>query len=809
MIGQSIANFKILEKLGEGGMGIVYKALDTKLDRFVALKFLPELLTRQTEGRQAANDAEKARFLQEAKAASALNHPNVCTIYGIEEFEGRQFIEMEYVDGVTLRQKISDRPAPAADAITYALHIGEALAEAHAKGIVHRDIKCDNIMLTGKGQIKVMDFGLAKLKGSLKLTRTSSTVGTLAYMAPEQIQGGEVGARSDIFSFGIVLFELLTGRTPFKGEHEAAMMYSILNEQPEQIGKYRPEVSPDLQRIVTRSLEKDPEDRYQSVADMVSELRKVGKQSAKVTRPIPVNAVDVPHDGPQPSVAAPAVQYTSTSTSAAKRTNRPLVVSIGVIVLAIIGIIAYKFFLPGNTSLDSLAVLPFVNANADPSTEYLTDGMTESIINSLTRIPQLRVVPRSTVFRFKGKDVDPQEIGTKLSVHAILSGRVVQRGDELNVQLDLIDVRNQSQIWGEQYRRKLNDVITLQDEIVTDVSRELRVALSGETKQELTKRATENTNAYKLYLQGRYFWQKRKGSEIRKAIEYFNQAIALDPDFALAYAGLADSYLLLEQYAGQPWKETAPLAEHAARKALEIDRSLGEAHASLGFIRMEEWDWEGAEKEFKTAIELSPKYPTAYHWYGIFLGRQSRKEESFNAIQKAYELDPLAPIILLNLGIGYDRHKDDMKSSMESFQKSLDLDANFAPAYHQMGRVQTRRGMLKEALANLQKGVELTGRASENLSATGYCLGLMGRKEEAMAMVRELEELYARHNAAAYNIARIYAGLHEKEKVFEWLNRDYADHSGWIAWLKYDFEWNDYHDDPRFVELLKKIGLGS
>ena len=804
MIGTTISQYRIIEELGRGGMGVVYKAEDLKLRRIVALKFLPQHLT--------ASPEEEARFLQEAQAAATLNHPNVCTIYDIKEHEApasaggkggnQQFIVMEFVEGMTLRKRIAQAPFTLDEAILIASQIGDALAEAHAKGIVHRDIKSENIMVNPKLQVKVMDFGLAKLKGSLKLTKTSSTIGTLGYMAPEQIQGEAVDARSDLFSFGVVFFEILTGQLPFRGEHDAAMMYSILNEEPERVAKFRPELTTELDRVIDRALEKSAEDRYQSVADMVSDIRRIKKQSSRVTRPLQV---------PQAGGAGPVTSEVSTSTSLPPvrlgSRKKKLYGAVGVVLLAIAGILGYRYFFAPASPIDSLAVLPFVNSNADPSMDYLTDGMTESIINSLTRIPQLRVIPRSTVFRFKGKDADPQEVGTKLNVRAILAGRVSQRGDEITLQLDLIDVRSQAQIWGEQYRRKASDVIALQEEVVTDVSKELRVALSGETKDQLAKRSTENPDAYKLYLQGRYFWQKRRATEIRKAIDYLNQAITIDPGYALAYAGLADSYLLLEQYAGQPWKETAPLAEHAARKALELDKSLGEAHASLAFVKMNDWDWTGAEKEIKTAIELSPKYATAHHWYGIILSRQERMEEAYHQIETAYEIDPLSPVILLNMGIASDRIKDDYKSAVSYFQKALDLDASFAPAYHQFGRMQSRRGMYPEAIANLEKALGLNGRSPETLSSYGYCLGLMGDKKTALGIVKELEGLYARHAAAAYNIARIYAGLDDREKALEWLKRDFDDHSGWIPWILYDFELKNLRGDKRFRDIVAQIGL--
>jgi serine/threonine protein kinase/Tfp pilus assembly protein PilF len=694
MIGQTILHYKILEKLGEGGMGVVYKAHDLKLDRTVALKFLPHHLT--------ANEAEQARFLQEARAASALNHANICGIHSIGEHkdpatsEEQRFIDMEFVDGSTLRQKFESAPLRVSEAVGYAIQIGEALHEAHTKGIVHRDIKADNVMVNSKNQIKVMDFGLAKLKGSLKLTRTSSTVGTLAYMAPEQIQGGEVDARSDIFSFGVLLFEMLTGHFPFRGEHEAAIVYSIVNEDPESVLKSRPECSAELDRIINRALEKDPADRYQHADDMVSELRRVQKQSAKVSRGSVAN-VPISFPSPaKPNEETPAVRSQDTFSSSRPSFPKYAYLLVAILALGAVATAYYLFFLNHAKPIDSLAVLPFVNVSADPNTEYLSDGITESIINSLTQIPGLRVVPRSTVFRFKGKDIDPQEVGSKLKVRAVLTGRIVHRGDDLNVQLDLIDIEHQSQIYGNQYHHKAADIISMQEEIVGDVLKPLGVTLSREERKTVNKRYTENVEAYKFYLQGRFYWNKRKASEIQKAIGFFNQAIALDPTYALAYVGLADSYAILEQYAGLPGKETYPKAIAAATRALELDNSLAEAHTTVAFASYAMWNWDKAEQEFKTAFSLNPNYPTAYHWYSIMLRGLGRHEEASRAIRRAQELDPLSPIIGLNVAIVYS-FEENYEKAIQETDAVLAIDSTFSPAYYRKTAPYLKLGKKQEA----------------------------------------------------------------------------------------------------------------
>jgi len=791
MIGTTISHYKILEKLGEGGMGVVYKAQDTKLDRIVALKFLPHHLT--------ANEAEQARFLQEAKAAATLNHPHVCTIYRIDEFEGQQFIEMEYVEGETLRHRIPLQKLN--DALNFAVQIGEALQEAHGKGIVHRDVKCENIMVNAKNQIKVMDFGLAKLKGSLKLTRTSSTVGTLAYMAPEQIQGGEVDARSDIFSFGIVLFEMVTGKTPFRGEHDAAMMYSIVNEEPDPISKYIPDASPELERIVHRSLEKDPDDRYQSVADMVSEIRRIQKQSARVSRP--VSRIDVATSAQAPERGAGEYQPAPGGSAPSKKKYIVGGIVGGVIIAAVVAY--FMLFRPAG-AIDSLAVLPFVNAGSDPQLDYLSDGITESVINSLTRIRSLRVIPRSTVFRFKGKDVDPQDVGNKLNVGAVLSGKIVKNGDDLDVQVDLIDIKNQSQIWGDHFTRKLAGVLSLQEDIVNDVTRELRVSLTGEMKRDVSKQYTQNAGAYQLYLQGQYYWNKRTAVALERAVDYFEQAIAFDSSYALAYVGLADCYIVQPQYAGISTKISIPKGHAAAQKALAIDPSLAEAYTALAFCDYTLWKYGDAENEFKRAIELNPKYPTTYHWYGILVGRKGDFNHYLALIRQAVELDPYSPVIALNMGsanFGLENYDE----ALRYFHKSVELDPSFAVGYAWMGMTEDRMKHDSAALPHFQKAVELSGRSSECLAYLGHFYGEHGKKTEAQQILKELEDRYQQGTSAAYSVALIFAAQGDKESALQWLDKDYHDQSTWITSLVIDHSWDSIRADPRFIDLEKKVGL--
>jgi serine/threonine-protein kinase len=785
MIGQTISHYKILEKLGEGGMGVVYKAQDTKLDRMVALKFLP--------ANASVNAETKARFLQEAKAAAALNHNNICTIHGVDEVDGKMFIVMEYIEGGTLREKLPY--AKIDDAVTVAIQIGEALQDAHSKGIVHRDIKADNIMLTSKGQAKVMDFGLAKLKGSLKLTKTSSTVGTLGYMAPEQIQGGAVDSRSDIFSFGVLLFEMLTGKLPFRGEHEAAMVYSIVHEQPESLTKYIPDAPSGLVHVLGRALEKDPEDRYQSVADMVSELRRGQKKTTRVLRS---SAAD---QAPQRSSAA----REESTQAAVPATRKKTIIIAAISVIAVLAVL-YNMFIGRQQAIASLAVLPFENIGASPDQEYLSDGVTESIINSLTRISSLRVIPRSTVFRFKGKEMDIQDIGTKLNVGAVLSGRITHRGEVLEVQVDLIDIKRESQLWGNHYQSSKGDLLSLQQQITNDVSSKLGIGLSSETREKLAKRSTDNTQAYQLYLQGRYYWNKRTAVALERAIDYFKQAIALDSTYALAHSGLADTYIVQSQYSGIPTSITIPLTQKSARRALALDNSLAEAHTTLAFSYFEEWKYDEAEREFKQSLLLNPRYATTYHWYNIVLVRTGRIDEASAMIQQARELDPFSPVIALNVGaIALARKQYD--EALRYFEKSFELDPSFASGYAWAGVANEKLKKYSEAQAQLEKAVELSGRSSESIAYLGWFYGKRGMRTEALKLLKENEQRYHAGTGAAYNIARIYAGLGEKGKVLELLEQDIRDHSTFSGQLLTDDVWDDIRTEPRFVALMKKVGL--
>jgi TolB-like protein/Tfp pilus assembly protein PilF len=561
-----------------------------------------------------------------------------------------------------------------------------------------------------------------------------------------------------------------------------------VNVDAPSLRSVKPEADPDLDRILAKCLEKDPANRYQSAKEVAVDLNRFKRDSGSKRPVMPLDATT-----------------TATPTKPSRRlTRRQIVVLAG----AVTCIAAFLFLLlrpvEHHDAIDSVAVLPFENVGADPNTEYLSDGIAESIINNLTNIPDLRVIPRSTAFRMRG--IDPQEAGAKLKVRSVLAGRIQRQGDELTVQVDLLDVEKQSQLWGQQYHRGSKDLVVLQSEITSEVSSRLRQKLSGEVKKNVSKQYTENPEAYRLYLQGRFFWSKRRAAEITKAIDCFDQAIALDPSYALAYAGLADCYVIQPQYAGVPSKETMAKAIAAATKALELDNSLAQAHTALGGAYTNIWQWDKAEQEFKKSLELNPNYPTTYHWYGLLMGSQGRNEERLAAIKKARELDPLAPVLGLNMGVVYYQTKR-YELALKEIDDVIAMDSSFGVAYYRKSEPLVMLGRYQEAYDYAVKGVELSQRSSESLSFLGYVSAVAGKKAEALNIAHELETRMQAGTSLGYYVARVYIGLGDKENAFTMLNKDYANGSVSMMWLRSDGIWASVDQDPRFMELITKIGL--
>jgi serine/threonine protein kinase/tetratricopeptide (TPR) repeat protein len=679
MIGTTISHYKILEKLGEGGMGVVYKAQDTKLDRFVALKFLPAHIT--------VDEAERSRFFQEARSAAVLNHPNICTVYGIHDEGGQPFIEMELVDGKTIRS-LNLASAKIETSIGYAIQIGDALQEAHSRGIVHRDIKADNIMVNSKNQVKVMDFGLAKIKGSLKLTRTSSTVGTIGYMAPEQIQGGEVDARSDIFAFGALLFEMLTGRLPFRGEHEAAMMYSILNEDPELLQKYRTDLPEELQRIISRSLEKDSEDRYQSAADMVSELRRIQKKTGHVSRVNPVSST-IPAQPPSTSISTSGVPAIS---------RRTLYVAGALAVLLIGMILSYVLFRSSSGSdRKSIAVLPFKDLNSGEDSEFFSDGISEDIINQLSRIHDLRVMSRPAVMRYKKSEKTLREIGKELNVGTILTGTVRRVGDQLRISAALIDASSEQQIWGDAYEKKTTQVFEIQTAVARQVASSLQTNLSPDEVKSVSKQQTGNIEAYTFYLKGRDYYYRYHREDNENAIKLFKKALELDPHYALAYAGLGDAYGQRTQRFGflSVWIDSSIAA---GQKAVDLDPSLAEGYKALALGYQQLGKQALALENYKKSVELNPSYYPAVANIGAAYEAAGRPDEALPWVKKSISINPTNPVTIALLGGIYFDLEQDAKAR-DFCQRALELQPDLLSGHQGLAVLEFLEGKKEQAQA--------------------------------------------------------------------------------------------------------------
>jgi serine/threonine protein kinase/tetratricopeptide (TPR) repeat protein len=742
MIGKNILHYKILEKIGEGGMGVVFKAEDTKLKRTVALKFLPPELVQDKDA--------KERFIQEAQAAAALDHPNICTVHEINEFDGQTFIAMAYVKGQTLKDKIKAGHLELNDVLQIASQIAEGLRAAHQKGITHRDIKPANIMLTEDGYVKIMDFGLAKLSWGIDLTKTATVMGTVAYMSPEQACGEKVDLHSDIWSFGCVLYEMLSGRRPFKSTHEQAAIYSILNEEPEPISRVRNDVPFGVEKILETCLQKDPLNRYVDMEALISDLKFVDMLDRTQT----IRSISTEEEPP------------------------------------------------------SVAVLPFVNMSADPEQDYFCDGLAEELINALTKIKDIKVVARTSAFAFKGKTIDVREIGRMLNVEKVLEGSVRKSGNKIRITAQLINVADGYHLWSEKFDRDMEDIFAIQDEISLAIVDNLKVSLLKAEKDALLKRYTEDIEAYNLYLKGIYFLRMYTAEGFQEAIKYFEQTLKKDPNYALAHYGLAEVFYAISYWANVPPHEAYPKAKEYATKAIAIDDDVGEAHAALGLVyTFYDWNWEEAERKMTKALELNPSSAIVHLSYSWFLSLTERHEEAIFEVKRAQELDPLSPLIISSIGLAciYGSQFD---KAIDELREGMSLAPDFYLIHYYSGLAYRAKSMLNEAIAEMEKAVELSGGAPwpALILTTAYFDAKQTDKGEKLH--RSLEQRAEKEYLPPIGFSYIYFAQNDMEKAYYWLERACKEKDSFLPWCAIiPFEDWQLFNEPRLRPLFKKYGL--
>ena len=784
------SRYEIIEELGKGGMGKVYRVEDKRIKEEVALKLIkPEI---------AADKKTLERFSNELKIARKIAHRNVCKMYDLGEEKGTHFITMEYVPGEDLKSSIRRfGQIPVGKTISIAKQICEGLSEAHRLGVVHRDLKPGNIMIDKEGNARIMDFGIARSLKAKGITGAGVMIGTPEYMSPEQVEGKDTDQRSDVYSLGVIIYEMVTGRVPFEGDTPFTIGMKHKSETPKDPKELNAQIPDDMSHLTLRCMEKDKEKRYQSTGEVLSELSRIEKG-------IPLAERVTPKRKP----------ITSKEITVTFGLRKLLIPASIVVVLVIAAVIIWKF-LP-QKKVDSLspdkasvAVLPFNDLCPQKDQEYLCDGLAESLINALTKVKELRVPATTSSFSFRGKEQDIQKIGEKLNVNTVLRGSVQKAGNRVRITAQLINIADESLIWSEQYNRDLEDVFAIQDEISLAIVNMLKVGLLGEEKTELLKRHTEDIEAYNLYLKGNWFLKRRTKQRLIKALEYFEKAIEIDPNYALAHSGLADSYALLGNYAYMLPKEAYPKAKEAALTALELDDTLAEAHTSLAFIKLDyDWDWMGAEQEFKRALELNPNYATAHHWYALYLITTGRSDEALEEIKRAHELDPLSLIINRNTGQIFYRARQYDKA-IEALKKTIEMDPNFRSSHRYLGMVYLQKSMFEQALEEFQKEKDIIRVFNAHIeSLMGVAYVLLGKREKALQILGKLIARSKKMYVASSEIAIIHFALGENDQGFERLAKAYKERDPWLRKkLKTEPILDNVRSDPRFKELLKKMDL--